>query len=109
MAKRRTVEGVGYIYTTLENINFKSFKYLSNAIQKKSKTVQIYGIPNGNEAQIHVLRSADVPVDLKEIMDHLKGDLEGSGNMYHVQVNVPRTQMNPIMESFLIAIQKKIL
>ena len=109
MAKRRTVEGVGYIYTTLENINFKSFKYLSNAIQKKAKTVQIYGIPNGNEAQIHILRSADVPVDLKEIMDRLKGDLEGSGNMYHVQINVPRTQMNPLMERFLIAIQKQLL
>ncbi len=39
----------------------------------------------------------------------MKGDYEGSGNMYHVQVNVPRTQMGPIMESFLIAIQKKIL
>ena len=108
LAKRRTVEGVGYIYTTLENINFKSFKRLSAAIQKKAKTVQIYGIPNGNEAQIHVIRSADVSVDLKDIMDRVAGEKEGTGNMYHVQVNVPRAQMGQIMEAFLIAIQKSL-
>ncbi len=108
MAKRRTVDGIGYIYTTLENIHFKSFKHLSNAIQKKAKTVQIYGIPNGNEAQIHVLRSADVPVDLKEILDTMADDVHGTGNMYHVQANVPRIRMGQIMESFLIAIQKKL-
>ncbi len=108
LAKRRTLEGVGYIYTTLENINFKSFKRLSAAIQKKAKTVQIYGIPNGNEAQIHVIRSADVSVDLKDIMDRVAGEKEGTGNMYHVQVNVPRAQMGQIMEAFLIAIQKSL-
>lgn len=109
MSRRRTVQGVGYIYLTLENINFKHFKNLTAAIQKKAKTVQIYGIPNGNEAQIHVIRSADVDVDLKKILDELDGDrLDGTGNMFRVQANVSRAEMNRIMERFMIHIQKEL-
>lgn len=109
MARRRLVDGVGYIYLTLENINFKNFKHLTESIQKKPKTVQIYGIPNGSDAQIHVIRSADVNVDLKQILDEINtGDLDGTGNLYRIQANVSHERMARIMESFLYRIQKDI-
>ncbi|MDD7362764.1 MAG: hypothetical protein SPI65_03065 [Peptoniphilus sp.] len=109
MSRRRTIQGVGYIYLTLENINFKNFKNLTQAIQKKAKTVQIYGIPNGNEAQIHVIRSADVNVDLKKILDSLDDEhLDGTGNLYRVQANVPRGNMTRVMETFLFKIQREL-
>ena len=107
MARRRLVDGVGYIYLTLENINFKNFKHLTESIQKKPKTVQIYGIPNGSDAQIHVIRSADVNVDLKQILDEINtGDLDGTGNLYRIQANVSHERMARVMESFLYRIQK---
>lgn len=109
MARRRLVDGVGYIYLTLENINFKNFKHLTESIQKKPKTVQIYGIPNGSDAQIHVIRSADVNVDLKQILDEINtGDLDGTGNLYRIQANVSHERMARVMESFLYRIQKDI-
>ena len=109
MARRRSIDGVGYIYLTLENINFKNFKQLTSAIQKKPKTVQIYGIPNGSNAQIHVIRSADLNVDLKKIMDEINdGELDGTGNLFRVQANVSHGRMAHIMEAFLYRIQKEI-
>lgn len=111
MDRRRSINGYGYIYLTLENINFKNFKNLTGAIQRKPRTVQIYGIPNGSEAQIHVIRSQDTHVDLKKILNDLEKErdgIDGTGNMYRVQLNVAYRDMAHIMEAFLMRIQSEL-
>lgn len=103
-----TVEGVHYIYKVLHNVNFKDLKFISSHIMDEMNYIQIYGIPNGQRAQVLVVRSKNLTFNLKDIFDEIKllFPLEGSGNMYIVQGNCDLKNLSAIMERFLLEIKK---
>lgn len=105
-----TVEDIHYIYKILPNVNFKDLKFISSHIMDESNYVQIYGIPNGQRAQVLVVRSKNLTFNLKDIFDEVQNlfPLEGSGNMYIVQGNCDLKNLSAIMERFLLEIKKYI-
>ncbi|MDO5038030.1 MAG: hypothetical protein Q4E37_07005 [Tissierellia bacterium] len=96
------------IYSILRSVNFKELKHISQAVLEKRGYIQILGLPNGAKSQLLVLRSRDIPVDLKAIFSDLKDPLalEGSGNLYRIQANVDSDKLKMVMEAFLARIKK---
>lgn len=108
---KRVVSDTAYIYRVLNKVNFKNLKNVIQNIQQKKRHIQIYGIPNGADAQVIVASSPDLPINIKNIMDEVgkKYQLEGSGNLYKIQANCPYYLMREIMEEFLLAIQSQLI
>ncbi|MDO5302082.1 MAG: hypothetical protein Q4E76_06255 [Tissierellia bacterium] len=104
----RSLGKLHVIYRNLHNFDFQNTPAIISALQKKPHTLQIYGIPNGSMAQVMVLRSADIPVDLKALLDELSArfNIKGSGNLYRVSGNLPIVEMEAVKEQFLMGVQQ---
>ncbi len=103
------VSGLNYIYKVLEDVNLNELREVSNYILKDRDFIQIYGIKNGNNSKILILRSQNLNFDLKKIFVKLKEHFSysGTGNMYTLDINCQEKDLKRIMESFLIEIKRE--
>lgn len=103
------VSGLNYIYKVLEDVNINELREVSNYIFKDKDFIQIYGIKNGNNSKILILRSQNLNFDLKKIFVKLKEHFSytGTGNMYTLDINCHEEDITRIMESFLIEIKRE--
>lgn len=103
------VSGLNYIYKVLEDVNINELREVSNYIFKDKDFIQIYGIKNGNNSKILILRSQNLNFDLKKIFVKLKEHFSytGTGNMYTLDINCHEENITRIMESFLIEIKRE--
>ena len=106
----KVINNTRFIYKILYDEKIETVINIANELSKYGDLIQIYGLPIGDSAKIIVTRSKDINIDLKEIFEKIKGniDLVGGGNMYSIEVNIPIELLNPIMESFLMSIKKRL-
>lgn len=101
---------IGIIYKEIKDMNFRELKSISNYINSKENTIQIYGLYNNDKAQLYVSRAEDLDVNLSEIFKDLSKEyqIKGGGNKSSVQGQVKPDELPGILKDFYEKVITKI-
>lgn len=102
--------GIGFIYKTLEDMDFKELNLIANYLNTKEYLIQVYGLYNGKKTQLYVSKTKDIDIDLSEIFKNLteKYEIKGGGNSNTIQGGVKTDELETIMKDFTNIIIKKL-
>lgn len=103
------IDGIKYIYKVLRNKKSEELKEITNYILEENNYVAILGLPFKEESTMVVLRSRNLNIDLKEILDHKMSFLkDATGNMLKVEIKCRTRDLANVMERFFMEIKTRI-
>lgn len=109
LSNSKSINGVKYIMIEPENMNFKEISFISTYLNNNNeKLVQIYGLYNDLGGQFFVSRSADLNINLKEILKEITNEyqIKGGGSPNTVQGGSSSDDLEHIIEMFYNKISK---
>lgn len=101
------VDGIHFIYKVFRNKNVQEIIQSAKEISNVPDYISILGFPIGDVSKFYVVRSKNLNIDLKNILEKVnpKLFLKSSGNMYEVDGTVHTQNLATVMESFLLNIK----
>ncbi|MBL7575208.1 hypothetical protein SAMN00017477_0708 [Peptoniphilus asaccharolyticus DSM 20463] len=101
------VDGIHFIYKVFRNKSVPEVIKHAKEISNLPDYISILGFPIGDISNFYVVRSKNLNVDLKNILEKInpKLFLKSSGNMYEVEGSVHTQNLATVMESFLLNIK----
>ncbi|WP_455258665.1 hypothetical protein, partial [Peptoniphilus asaccharolyticus] len=101
------VDGIHFIYKVFRNKSVPAVIKHAKEISNLPDYISILGFPIGDISNFYVVRSKNLNVDLKNILEKInpKLFLKSSGNMYEVEGSVHTKNLATVMESFLLNIK----
>lgn len=109
LLESKSINNINYIMREPENMNFKDISYISTYLNNNNeKLVQIYGLYTDLGGQFFVSRSADLNVNLKEILEDISKEYEikGGGSPNTVQGGSSSDDLEAIIKMFYNNISK---
>lgn len=109
LSESKSINNINYIMREPENMNFKDISYISTYLNNNNeKLVQIYGLYTDLGGQFFVSRSADLNVNLKEILVDISKEYEikGGGSPNTVQGGSSSDDLEAIIKMFYNNISK---